>query len=115
MPVNTQYHLVFKIIYHINSLIICSPGIATGYTLLLGMAEFVGTVPRNVEPTHEKFADLYLYVGEAAPFGRPIDVNVQNIKTVFLTKLTKGQNVQAKEKVEHYLQSLDRLVICILL
>ena len=39
------------------------------------MSEFLGVVPRNVTKSHPKLIELYVYVGEVAPFGTPVSVD----------------------------------------
>ncbi|XP_013392723.1 AP-5 complex subunit mu-1 [Lingula anatina] len=65
------------------------PGIAAGYSLLLGIADFVGKPQGEVlSETSSVIADLYLYLSCAAPFGTPQNVQPDIVRTTLQAKNT---------------------------
>lgn len=85
--------------------IIDMPGFASGYNLLLGMIEFFGPVPKHIDETYGKLGDLYLFVGEAAPLGTPVDTNPSTVKMTlhgkYGTPKNKTQKLAAWRPVHH--------------
>ncbi|KAI0227893.1 AP-5 complex subunit mu-1 [Lamellibrachia satsuma] len=73
--------------------IINIPGVYVGFNLLLGMSEFLGILPRNVTKSHPKLVELYIYVGEAAPFGTPVTVD-----PALVSACIQGRTVYASAK-----------------
>ena len=76
-----------------------SPGVYAGFSLLLGMSEFLGILPRNVSQSHPKLAELYLYVGEAAPFGTPIAVDPSTIAASLHGRMVYASSKQSEKVI----------------
>ena len=62
------------------------------------MSEFLGIVPRNVTKSHPKLIELYLYVGEVAPFGTLVSVD-PSLVTAHLQGRSQFATAKQSEKV----------------
>ncbi|XP_074652050.1 AP-5 complex subunit mu-1-like [Tubulanus polymorphus] len=66
--------------------IINIPGISAGFSLLLGMSDLLGSLPSDANAILQKFAELHFYLGQAAPFGTPVDLTPSTVKAVLFGK-----------------------------
>ncbi|XP_078590303.1 AP-5 complex subunit mu-1-like [Branchiostoma floridae x Branchiostoma japonicum] len=62
------------------------PGITAGFSLLLGILDFLGQLPKNITKSSPKFLELYNYLCHAAPFGSPLDVDPFTVTSVLLDR-----------------------------
>ncbi|XP_072030857.1 AP-5 complex subunit mu-1-like isoform X2 [Amphiura filiformis] len=62
------------------------PGISVGFSLLLCMAEFLGSLPKGADQNHRRLQDLHTYLSQAAPFGTPLDINPTTVRATLTSK-----------------------------
>ncbi|KAL3872736.1 hypothetical protein ACJMK2_035940 [Sinanodonta woodiana] len=88
---------------HTRPPLIDLPGVTQGFSLLCAIADFLRPVPHN--ELYQKIPEIYSFLTHAAPFGSPLDTNVESVIAKMTnrpsTVMTKSQKQPGWKPVIH--------------